>query len=170
VAGRQLLERDQLQVGRILRVDDVHAGDVRIGVRGAAEGPRVARQERELAPLVDVHVLVLPVRPARARRAAEGQVVREHELVVADLVEQLRALRIRHVIGLQAEAPGDEHHHALVGALPVREEVDRRRLPSLREVLDELHVLDRPGRRVGRGCGGRDRQSGETSGGRRCPA
>jgi hypothetical protein len=106
MAGGQLLERDQLEVGGILRVDDVHARDVRVGAGRTPERARVARQERQLAPLVHVHVLVLPERPGRARRAAEVVVVLEHQPVVAELVEQHGALRIGHIVGLEPEAAG----------------------------------------------------------------
>jgi hypothetical protein len=163
VPGRQLLEGEQLERGRILGVDDVDAGDARVARRRAAIGARVARQERELAPRVDVHVLVLPEGRARARRVAL-----QAQLVIGDLVEQARVGAVGEAVGLEAEAPGDEHHVDGVLPAPVGEEVDRRRVLGLRQVVDQPDVLHRPRRLLDRRGRGRRRERRQHDGRRHC--
>ena len=168
------VEGQQLEVGRVLGVDDVDAGDVgravrvrlaRLARRRAAVGARVAREQRELALVVDVHVLVLPERGRRVRRRVR-RVARQPQLLGGDLVQELRLGRVGQVIRLQAEAARDEHDvlalvlvlalaepvpdpvEATVPAilLAVGHEVDRGGVGRLRQVVQQLDVLDRAGR------------------------
>ena len=184
VTRGQLLEGQQLEVGRVLGVDDVDAGDVGRAVRvriarrtrrRPAVGARIARQQRELALVVDVHVLVLPERRLRVRRRVR-RVARQPQLLGGDLVQELRLGRVGEVIRLQAEAARDEHDVlALVLVLALAEpvpdpveapmptvllavghEVDRGGVGRLRQVVHQLDVLDRARRlrdlrRCGRG-------------------
>ena len=144
--GRQLLERQQLQVGRVLRVDDVDAGDVgrAVGVglaglagsstRGTSAGR--ARSARACAP----GRRPCP-RSARTSTRVAARLVTvksvggspgSSQILGGDLVEQPRVRRIAQRVRLQPEAARDQHH---VLAVLVLQEVDRRGLLRLRQVV-----------------------------------
>ena len=155
---------------RVLGVDDVDAGDVgravrvrltRLAARRAAVRARVARDQHELARLVDVHVLVLPERRLRiAARLGHGEVrrriARQLEVLRGDLVQQLRVRRVGERVRLQPEAARD-HHHVLAAVV---EEVDRRGPLALRQRLDVLDVLRHGERRRRHREQRRDRAAG----------
>ena len=169
MAGRELLEAERARrSARVLRVDrrrrrrcwSRRSGRPR-PVRGgrARVGARVAREQHELARLVDVHVLVLPERRLRrrsARREVRRRVARQRSSSAVISSSSSRVRRIGQRVRLQPEAPRDDHHVRAPApvapvALLVLEEVDRRGVRGLRRGCRPTRRSSRrraPGRRM----------------------
>ncbi len=161
VAGRQLDEVTDLREVRWIGVrDDVETGAAARVARGAGAGtarlvdvdvPRVERADDQLAPHVEVHVLVLPV------------AVRTEDLRRLERVEQLRRLRVADVVGLEAVAAGRDQDLSIADRVELA-------LHDLSRVRDAADVVQRGGdlragrRRERRGAGARADGSHERGG------
>ena len=172
-------ERDQLEVARVPRVDDVDAGDaVSLAVVPANErGSRAMKTSLRLRStsmssfcqnVESGGVVVGPVVEVRRR------IARQPQRLVVEAVELARAPRAGQVVADQAEAARRDHDVALVPAAPrallaalplpprsVLQEVERRGVLRFREAGDQLQVLLRARQAAGparRGRGGRYHQ------------
>ena len=139
VAGGQQERGELLDVPQVRDVDDLHLAE-REDVAGDGrrrEPARVAADEQQLAPAVDVDVLVLPD---------------EHRQEAA----QDRPAGVRDVVGVHAG--GGRHEHAVV------DEVDRDRRLQIGDRSDHLHVGALISARGARRQHERDGGKGEDSG------
>ena len=119
---------------------------------------RIARQQRELALAVDVHVLVLPERRPRRRVRAEvdGRIALQAQVLGRDLVQQ------DGIAGFSSEYDFSPKRPVTSMTSPcalVVKEVDRRGVLGLRQVVHQLDVL----RRAVRGRGEREQQCAKQS-------